>query len=281
MIEVEDSRTRSALVAAIVRILKPLVRVLLRHGAPYGAFADLARRVYVDVASSDEFRIGRRKQTISRVAVLTGLTRKEVRRVAELPVASGHEESERYNRAARVVAGWISDARFVDGLGNPRTLRAEDEFPELVRLHSGDMPPRAVLDELRRVGAVEQADDLHVRLVQRAYIPSSAQADKLQILGADVAALAATVDHNMTCAEGEAWFQRKVRYDNLPAEALPVLRRLAAGEGQRLLELLNAEMRTHDRDATSGVEGSGRKQAMLGIYWHESDVPDEPEEDPS
>ena len=73
----------NAISAAIKRLLYPLVRVLLRQGMPYGAFSDLAKRVYVDVAMQ-EFGIPGRKQSISRVSIMTGLTRKEVRRIQGL-----------------------------------------------------------------------------------------------------------------------------------------------------------------------------------------------------
>jgi len=270
-------RTGEVLSAAIARILRPLVRILLRHGMPFGAFADLAKRIYVEVASSGEFHLDRRKQTVSRLAVITGLTRKEVRRVAELPAASAREETERYNRAARVITGWAHDARFQDERGEPRALTPDSEFAELVRLFSGDMPSRAVLDELLRVGAVARDDDGRVSLRIRAYVPAATETATLEILGTDVAALSATIDHNMASASEAAWFQRKVLYDNLPEEALPLLRALAAGKGQQLLEQLNAEIRVHDRDCNPDVKGTGRRTAMIGVYYHECETTDDPD----
>jgi len=80
----------------------------------------------------------------------------------------------------------------------------------------------------------------------------------------------------MTSAPEAAWFQRKVLYDNLPEEALPLLRALAAGKGQQLLEQLNADMRVHDRDSNPDVKGSGRRTAMIGVYYHECETPDDP-----
>lgn len=270
------SRTQEVLGAAVLRILRPLVRVLLRHGVPFAAFAELAKRAYVDVASSD-FRMGARKQSVSRVAVLTGLTRKEVRRIAEEPAPSAGEETERYNRAARVISGWATDPRYRDSDGQPRQLKLDPEFSELVRRFSGDMPTRAVLDELLRVGAVTQENDGQLQLRVRTYVPEGRNADVLEILGTDVAALTAAIDHNMTCEPGDTWIQRKVLYDNLPEESLPKLRALAAEQGQRLLELLNDEMRVHDRDSNPEAEGTGRKTAMVGLYYFEGETPEDSE----
>ncbi len=271
-----EDRAREVLGAALLRILKPLVRILLRHGVPFGAFADLAKRTYVEVAAS-EFQVGKRKQTVSRIAVLTGLTRKEVRRVTDLPAPSAEEETRRYSRASRVISGWTSDARYLDEHGEPQPLAIDSGFAELVRRFSGDMPVRAVLDELLRVGAVERGDGGTIHLRTRAYVPKSAGTDTLEILGTDVAALATTIDHNMTSPPGERWIQRKVLYDNLPAEALPALRRLAATQGQQLLELLNASMRSEDRDCNPDAKGSGRHTAMVGVYWNDADTEDDAE----
>src|SRR5699024_175288 len=94
-----------AMSAAIKRLLYPLVKLLLRRKMPFGAFSDLAKQVYVDVADK-EFSLEGRKQTVSRISVLTGLSRKEVKRVRELELAEDATVIARYNRAARVVAGW-------------------------------------------------------------------------------------------------------------------------------------------------------------------------------
>ena len=195
----QPGTTESALMAAISRILRAIARVLLRHGVPFQAFADLAKQAYVQSARED-FTIPGRKQTISRLAVLTGLTRKEIQKLADTGLASDQEALERYSRAARVVSGWVRDEAFRDEDGQPRTLPAESEdfsFAELVRRYSGDMPPRAVLDELLRVGTVERTGEGHVRLIEHAYIPRKSNSDKLAILGSDVRDLIDTIYHNL------------------------------------------------------------------------------------
>jgi hypothetical protein len=102
------SRISHALSAAVVTLLRPLVRLLLRNGVPYATFADLAKRVYVDVAM-EEFGIPGRKQSKSRVSIISGLSRKEVLRVKRLPDPDDLGALQRYNRAARVISGWVRD----------------------------------------------------------------------------------------------------------------------------------------------------------------------------
>ena len=67
-------KKNQVLYAAVARILRPLIHILIRNGISYGTFADLAKWLFVDVAKR-EFAIEARKQTISRVSVITGLTR--------------------------------------------------------------------------------------------------------------------------------------------------------------------------------------------------------------
>lgn len=269
-----STEINKVLAAAILRLLRPLIRILLRNGVTYGAFADLAKWVFVDVAGK-EFALPGRKQSVSRISVITGLTRKEVSRLQQIETPDDSAVSHQYNRAARVITGWNQDEAFCDSKGMPLVLPFESDGPsfgELVKQYSGDMPARAVLDELLRIGAVEQEGDDRLRLLARAYVPPGDGAGKLNILGTDVYHLITTIDHNLQNASDTPRFQRKVAYDNLPSEALPQIRRLSAEKSQALLEEVNRWLRKQDRDANPYVEGTGRKRAGIGIYYFEEDV---------
>ncbi len=266
------SSISQALSAAVTALLRPLVRLLLRNGISYGTFSDLAKRVYVEVAT-EEFSIPGRKQSKSRVAILTGLTRKEVLRVKRLPATDDLGALQRYNRAARVIAGWVRDSAYTDGSGNPVDLPFDGEdtgFHRLVRSYSGDAPARAILDELLRVGAVECVPGGCVRLLERSYVPKTGEVEKIGILGADTSDLISTIDHNILSADAP-FFQRKVCYDNLPAEVLPDLKTIAGYKAQMLLESLDRWMSERDRDFHPGIAGTGRKRAGIGIYYFEDD----------
>jgi hypothetical protein len=265
-----NRKITEAVAAAVTTLLRPLVRLLLRHGIPYGTFSDIAKRVYVNVAA-EEFGIPGRKQSKSRVSILTGLSRKEVLRVSRLSSPDDSGAAERYNRAARVVAGWVRDPRFNPEGGHPADLPFDGDGPtfrELVKTYSGDAPGRAVLDELRRVGTVELTPDGKIRLLERSYIPRTGEIDKLGILGVDTSYLIATIDHNIRRADAP-YFQRKVCYDNLPVEALVGLRRLVSGRGQSFLESLDRWMSERDRDVNPQAPGTGRTRAGIGIYYFE------------
>ena len=238
----------------------------------FNAFCDFAKQVYVEVGMR-EFGIPGRKQSVSRTSILTGLSRKEVQRtLGEQTQSASSEGQERYNRAARVIAGWVRDSEFTDRAGDPLVLAPAGDgasFSVLVKRYSGDVPARAVLDELLRVGAVEQLADGHIRLLSRAYIPRTSDLDKLDILGADVADLITTIDHNLGQGAGDPRFQRKVMYDNLPEEAISRFRALSAEQAQALLEKLDAWLSQHDRDMNPALKGTGRVRAGIGIYYFE------------
>ncbi|MEX2163742.1 MAG: DUF6502 family protein [Sulfuricaulis sp.] len=278
-----DASTKFAQTLALVttQLLRPLVRVLLRNGMSFNAFSDLARRVYVDVGMN-EFEIPGKKQTISRVAILSGLSRKEVQRLLEEQHGAAKTEAqERYNRAARVIAGWVRDKDFTDTAGQPLALNPEGDsagFGLLVKRYSGDVPARAILDELLRVGAVERLEDDRIRLLSRAYIPRTSDLDKLEILGTDVSDLIYTIDHNLQHGTADPFFQRKVMYDNLTAEAVKHFRHLSAEQAQALLEKMDEWLSKHDRDVNSSVQGMGRLRAGIGIYYFEENLERQPEE---
>ncbi|MEJ8810222.1 DUF6502 family protein [Variovorax ureilyticus] len=270
-----QAKMHQALEGAVTNVLRALFRVLLRQSMSYSAFDELARRTYVEVAMRD-FAIEGKKSTISRVSILSGLTRKEVRRLLSLPEGDPVENGgDRYNRAARVLTGWVRDPDFLDPAGSPRVLPMDGPkgFAALVRRHSGDMPARAVLDELHRVGAVEWLDEQHVQLHTRAYVPTRSASDKLGILGRDVPELIATIDHNIEHGAGDARFQRKVMYDAIPRSDLPAFRKLSATQAQALLERMDRWLQVRHRVAAAGNDAEAaatpRRRVGLGIYYFE------------
>jgi hypothetical protein len=194
-------------------------------------------------------------------------------RVKLLPAQDDLEALDRINRAARVIAGWLRDRRFSDESGHPTDLPFDGGnvcFLQLVKLYSGDAPARAVLDELMRVGVVERTPDGRIRLLERSYIPKAGEIEKIAMLGSDPSDLFSTIDHNI-CHPDSPFFQRKVNYDNLPSEALPELKKLAGEHSQELLERVDRWMSERDRDVNPRVAGTGRKRAVVGIYYFHED----------
>lgn len=266
---------RDILHGAVTRLLKPLARILLRHNVSFLTFSDLAKQVFIEVAEK-AFPPQGRKQSVSRIAMLTGLSRKEVLRIKRLPHPSDNEAMAQQERSTRVISGWTRDPRFLDADGNPLPLHfdgREGSFCDLVRRYSGDIPPRAVLDELLRVGLAERQEDGCIRLVAQGYIPRTGTIEKLSILGVEASDLLNTIDHNIH-AEGEPpYFQRKVCYYNFPSRHLPELRELMRRRSQDLLEEMNRWMAEHD-EASKGDEV---RRTGLSIYYFEGPPEDDHE----
>ena len=260
---------KNAVQSAIIRLLTPLVRILLRNGIPYRTFAELTKWVYVDVASK-EFGIAGRKVTNSRVSTITGLTRKEVKRLKGISEPDDLGAAERYNRAARVIGGWLKDSDYIDEKGISRELPFEGDlsFSSLVKTYSGDIPPRAILDEMINAGVV--ASGPHgLRLLTRGYIVQSGDIEKMGIMGVDVGQLISTIDHNMSAGASEAFLQRKTSYDNIPEEAMLKLRKSIHKKGEKFIEAADTLMSRYDRDTNPGVAGTGKKKAGLAIFYFE------------
>ncbi len=207
---------KAALLSAYQVLLGPLVRILLRQGISYAEFSEVAKSVYVEVALKD-FKVAGRKATRTRVAVMTGLTRKEVKRVIDEALKDQYEPNAKFSRLGRVLVGWHTDTDFTGPYGLPLELEyeatkaGEPTFSELVKRHSGDMSPRSILDELIRVGAVRETDVGWYRVLRRDYITDATGRDTFERTGFIVRNFINTVDFNMTkSAPGKGRFERHV-----------------------------------------------------------------------
>jgi hypothetical protein len=235
------------------------------------SFYERVKHAYVVVAR-DEFGISGKPATISRIAILTGLTRKEVQALLDMPSPVDDQYSEEYNRAARVITGWLRDPDFGDGKGHPLPLRLLGKrlaFSALVKRYSGDIPMRAMLDELVRVGAVKRLRDGRIGLVVRGYIPQKGMDQQLTVLGQDAADLIATIDHNLYRNPSRPRIQRKVMYDNVPVESAEAFQAVAQARAQEMLEGLDRWLSHRDRDINPTVKGKGRLRVGLGVYHFE------------
>jgi hypothetical protein len=234
------------LLAATASILRPLIKMLIRHGISYAAFTDLAKQLYFEVGKND-FAIPGKKQTSSRISTLTGLSRKEVARLEALPPKGTTLDASRINRAARVISGWVRDEEFRATSMEPADLPFEGErhsFSALVKRYSGDITARTIADELSRVGAISMSPDGLIHLNTRAYVTNANDIDKITILGTDVTDLIRTIDHNITKPEN-AWLQRKVAYNYLPQEKVADIKVQLTDIAQSSLESMDKVLAKH------------------------------------
>ena len=221
--------------------------------------------------------------------MMTGITRKEVSRIRgtkqtqETP-ASGPQllSPEPYNRGVRIISGWNRDAIYQDHNGKPRMLPLDEKagsFAQLVKKYSGDIPARAALDELVRVGAVTIPKPGYVSLSHEGtYVPDHSQDAKIEILGNSVADLLGTLEHNLNATSNTTHLQLTTAYDNLPRSAVDAFRQLSRKDAKALLANVDRWLGQRDRDASSvnsTSDNDGRMRLGIGIYYIEEDMTSE------
>ena len=275
------SADRQWLARACHRLLRPLVRILLSHGVAHKDFDAVVRAVYAEVAR-ESFTPSGKRATDSHVAIITGLTRKEIKRLREHadddydPAGWGGA-----NRATRVLSGWHRDPDFTDADGAPRRLRLEgepNEFVQLVRRYSGDIPTVAILDELERVRAVKRETDGTVRVLNRAYVPDAGDPERLRMLGSAGHDLLTTLEHNLSRAgDIRPRFQRTAFNLRIDPRALPVFHRLVSQHSQQLLEVFDDWLEHHQVEDDNPNQSAAR--AGVGIYYFEDESYPEDEHD--
>ena len=163
------------ILSAFQLVLRPVVKILLRYGIGYNEVAETVKTAFVDVSTS-EFGIRGRPTNISRVAVMTGLTRKEVRRLRTKIESGGEGVSVRTTPITEVITSWFADSKFLDDDGRPSVLpyaEGSNSFTNLVKRYAGDVPPGAMRTELKRLNLVDENEDGSLVVKERTLVPSN------------------------------------------------------------------------------------------------------------
>jgi len=260
-------KIKQKLAKSALRVLKPLVRIFIRFEVSHTEFSELAKTAYVE-AAYDHFTIPNRKQTYSRVAVLTGLSRKEVVRLTKGRETQAEKTKGSINRAARVIQAWLIDEDFTDESHMPKELPLRGDHPSfesLVAKNSGDITSRAILDELIRIGAVEKLEKDFVALRQQSYIPEFNDPEKIELFTAHAGDMLETGAHNLSSDCSEPRLQQQLTYHNIPESVMQEFKQLSREKSEALLNELNlwlAEKKEH----TDLRPGEKMGRAGLGIY---------------
>lgn len=258
--------------AAIRRMLRPVVRQLVAYGVTYPALDQMIRELYVETAEQD-FALTHKRPTDSRVALMTGLNRKEIARLRHRTVSEGAAVEVEDTAITRVIGRWMGGPPFSDSRGRPKPLpyegaRKRATFSRLVKDRGVDVPVRSVLDELVRTAVAEIDDAGVVHLKQQANVPAGDLEGKLTLLASDPGELFSTIVHNVENPE-KPWLQRKVVYDNIGSEALDELRESSRATGEEFIRRSNVLLSANDRDRTPDAPGGKRSRVVLGVYYYE------------
>ena len=234
---------------------------------------ELLKQVLVDVAIRD-FPVEGKRTTDSRISVLTGVHRKDVRRLRETQ-DDRTDVPKRVSLGMQLVNAWMTDPALLDDEGHPRPLprgpaRGVVSFDELAgRISGGDVRPRAILDELARLEVVAVRDD-EVHLLTEAFVPRKGEAEKLYYFERSSHAHLMAGVSNLEGVQ-PPFFDRVVQYHSIPASELPRLRALLEEQGTALLTELNRlASQVNDPDSAE------RQSLVVGLYFYsEAAAPDD------
>lgn len=268
--------------SALLRLLKPIVRMMIKHNVPLASFVEILKHVYVTVAK-EELELPGKKLSDSRIAVVTGLPRKDVKNHFESPKISDQNIAKEHNRAARVLTGWIQDSFYHKEKSVPMDLPQVSDsieipsFDHLVLKYSGGVPTRAILDELLRVNAIRELEDGTIRLISFGYIPEKNDLAHVEVVSKEISDFLASIDHNLTHSLDDSYIQLSARCDNLPEEIMERMKGMSRDKGMELLQHIASFMSHYDRDQNDNVFGTGQKRAVFGVYYYEEDVKNDKE----
>lgn len=259
--------TKTTALKALRLAFRPIARMLLKAGVNWKELVEVCKTTYVEIASED-YGIRGRPTNVSRVAILTGFSRREVRRLRDLLEQEALPEFGRMNYATRVLSGWFSDDDFLGPDGKPRALLASGSNPSFETLcsrYSGDVPATTMLKELRKVGAVDENGDGRLVAKSRSYIPAPTDPQQMLRIGKLLDDVGSAAAHNLYRAKDEpARFERRATNTQVPANAVAAFRDFVEDEGQSFLERIDAWLTDHEDG-----EAENRVRLGLGAYWIE------------
>ena len=181
-------------------LLLPVVRFVLRHGVTITEFAELTKDAYVKVARQD-YGIDGRPTNNARVAMLTGLSRREVAKIRDRLLEGGLlSDDSQGNRISQILTGWYVDTEFTDENGQPKVLPAtgpKGSLSSLLKRYAGDLPHGAIRKEMEKRALIEEQTDGSFRVLKRDYVFSDLDPEIVNRMGVALHDHATTLEHNL------------------------------------------------------------------------------------
>jgi len=250
-------------------LLLPVVRFVLRHGVTWSEFSDLSKDAFVHVARAD-YGIQGRPTNNSRVAMLTGLSRREVARVRDR-LLDGAEIAEdlQGNRISRILTGWHVDPEFSDGQGQPKDLPISaptGSFTGLLKRYAGDLPHGAIRKEMEQRGVIEELPNGDIRVLMRDYVYSDLDPEIVWRMGVALHDHAATLEHNLNEERGNApRFEAIADNASVSPAVYKAFQKLVEEKGLAFLEDVDAWLSENEVETNPDT----RKQPIrlgVGVY---------------
>ena len=224
------------ILAALFMVLRQLAKSLLNAGIGYREFAEISKAAFVDIATRN-YGLRGRPTNISRVAVMTGLTRKEVRRIRDKSATGDETVMVRHTPMSEILHRWYTDEEYVDIAGQPIVLDfggVNKSFSALVRKYGGDIPPGAMRTELKRINAIEDFGHGKLRVLKRNVSGQDLHQRLITGLANVIYPATLTLAHNTNPACDDTWVQRVAATQYVRKDDIGRLKRISS---DRLVEL--------------------------------------------
>jgi Family of unknown function (DUF6502) len=268
-----QNTSNSLVLSALFAALRPIARLLMKAGVGYREFAEVAKCAFVDVSTSD-FGLRGRPTNISRVAVMTGLTRKEVKRLRDKISAGTEVESTKVIPLSEIIHQWHADEDYIDASGNPLELPfdgSDPSFARLVKKYGGDIPPGAMRTELKRVKAVEEKSDGRL-FVKRRHIRAVETEKLVQFaLGTALLGLANTINHNVGNNEDHRWVQRVASTKRIRSEDKLRVRKISRDRAEEFVTSIDDLFSAYETIYPDDSAKSDQSVVGVGVYYFEVD----------
>ena len=257
---------------AFLLVLRPVVRILLRYGIGYREFAEIAKTAFVDIASSD-FGIRGRPTNISRVAVMTGLTRKEVRRLRDKIEMGGDLVSVKTTPFEDVLHQWHAKPEFTDETGSPKSLLfsgGENSFTDLVKRFGGDIPAGAMRTEMKRVGVIGEDEAGRLTIENRTYKSESEHETLVAMLVHSVYPVFSNIAHNTDPERTDAtWANRIAHTSSLRMPDTKQLRRITKDRIVDFIESIDDIFIAYESLQDDNKEEQSNDVVAVGVFYFE------------
>ena len=254
--------------------LRPLARALLRAGIGYREFAEISKTAFVGIATKD-YGLRGRPTNISRVAVMTGLTRKEVRRIRDKSAAGDATLVFRSTPMETILHRWHSEKEFLTESDTPKILDFDGEgttFSDLVRKFGGDVPPGAMRTELKRIKAVKEHDDRRLEVLKRNVSGLDVHDRLINGLAKVLYPAALTLAHNTNSEGGDdTWVQRIAATKYVRDNDVPRLRRISSDRLAEFIESIDDLFIAYETLYESDDLNTSERAVGVGVFYFEED----------
>ena len=250
-------------------LLLPVVRFLLKHGVTWNEFGELSKEAYVKVARED-YGIEGRPTNNSRVAMLTGLSRREVARVRDA-LLNGNERAAELqgNQISRILTGWHLDGEFTGEGGQPKDLPPtgpSGSLSTLLKRYAGDLPHGAIRKEMQQRGLIEELDSGHLRVLKRDFVYSELDPEIVRQLGVALHDHAATLEHNLDSNRPSARrFEAIANNERVTPRAVNAFQKLVESRGLEFLEDIDVWLTEHEIESKDDTNAETVRLGV-GVY---------------